>query len=127
MSWSYQKESTWRQLPLPIPGVGRLADVAASLASLPLLGTILALLGLLVLGVVILAAVVLFVVLGPVAVPKELASATARTTTVYGADGTPIALWHGAINRQPVSLDQISKYLPQAVVAEEDARYYSNP
>src|SRR5256714_104551 len=127
VSWSYHKDSTWRQVPVPLPGLGPLAGVASFLANLPLLGTILALIVLVVVGAVVLAAVVLFVVLGPISIPKELPSATAKTTTVYAPDGSVITSWHGAINRHPVSLDRISKSLPQAVVAEEDARYYSNP
>jgi penicillin-binding protein 1A len=127
VSWSYQKDSTWRRLPVPLPGLGPLSGVASFLANLPLLGTILALIVLLLVGAVVLAGVVLFVVLGPISIPKELPSATAKTTTVYAPDGSVITSWHGAINRQPVALDRISKYLPQAVVAEEDARYYSNP
>jgi penicillin-binding protein 1A len=110
-----------------VPGLGPLSGLASFLANLPLLGTILALIVLVLVGGVVLAAVVLFVVLGPVSIPKELASATAQTTTVYAPDGTVIANWHGAINRQAVPLDRISKSLPQAVVAEEDARYYSDP
>ncbi|HKN50587.1 MAG TPA: biosynthetic peptidoglycan transglycosylase, partial [Actinomycetota bacterium] len=114
-------------MPVPVPGLGPLSGLASFLANLPLLGTILALIVLVLVGGVVLAAVVLFVVLGPVSIPKELASATAQTTTVYAPDGGVIASWHGAINRQAVPLDRISKYLPQAVVAEEDARYYSDP
>src|SRR2546430_5967837 len=127
VSWSYQKGSTWRQVPVPVPGLGPLSGLASFLANLPLLGTILALIVLVLVGGVVLGAVVLFVVLGPVSIPKELASATAQTTTVYAPDGSVIASWHGPINRQAVPLDRISKYLPQAVVAEEDARYYSDP
>jgi penicillin-binding protein 1A len=127
VSWSYHKDSTWRQVPVPLPGLGPLAGIASFLSNLPLLGTILALIVLVVVGAIVLAAVVLFVVLGPISIPKELPSATAKTTTVYAPDGNVITSWHGAINRLPVTLDRISKYLPQAVVAEEDARYYSNP
>ncbi|HEX9314696.1 MAG TPA: transglycosylase domain-containing protein, partial [Actinomycetota bacterium] len=114
-------------MPVPVPGLGPLSGLASFLANLPLLGTILALIVLVLVGGVVLGAVVLFVVLGPVSIPKELASATAQTTTVYAPDGSVIASWHGPINRQAVPLDRISKYLPQAVVAEEDARYYSDP
>ena len=128
MSWSYQKQSTWRQqVPLLVPGAGRVMDAATYLASLPLMATVVALLLLLVVAGLVLAAVLAVVLLGPIPVPAVLPSATAATTHVYAADGTMLASWHGAINRQAVSLDQISKYLPAAVVAEEDARYYSNP
>ena len=123
VSWSYQKDSTWRQVPVPLPGLGPLAGVASFLANLPLLGTILALIVLVVVGAVVLAAVVLFVVLGPISIPKELPSATAKTTTVYAPDGSVVTSWHGAINRQPVTLDRISKYLPQAFgLAQRNAR-----
>src|SRR5437660_10559240 len=127
VSWSYQKGSTWRQVPVPVPGLGPLSGLASFLANLPLLGTILALIVLVLVGGVVLAAVVLFVVLGPVSIPKDLASATAQTTTVYAPDGSVIASWHAAINRQPVTLHRSSKYLPHAVVPEEDARSHSNP
>ena len=39
MSWSYQKDSTWRRVPVPLPGLGPLSGVASFLANLPLLGT----------------------------------------------------------------------------------------
>src|SRR5437764_2601700 len=127
VSWSYRKESTWRQVPVPLPGLGPLSGIASFLANLAVLAAILALVVLVVVGGLVLAAVVLFVVLGPVPIPKELPSATAQTTTAFAPDGSVIASWHGAINRQAVSLDRISRYLPQAVVAEEDARFYSDP
>src|SRR5438477_11237701 len=100
VSWSYRKESTWRQVPVPIPGLGPLSGIASFLANLPLLGTILALIVLVVVGGVVLAGVVLVVVLGPVSIPKELPSATAQTTTVFAPDGSVIASLHGPIHRQ---------------------------
>src|SRR5260370_14695015 len=114
--WSYQKGSTWRQVPVPVPGLGPLSGLASFLANLPLLGTILALIVLVLVGGVVLAAVVLFVVLGPVSLPKELASATAQTTTEFAPHGSLIATWHGPINRQAVPLDRLSTYLPPAAV-----------
>ncbi|HMC08391.1 MAG TPA: hypothetical protein VKL22_03625, partial [Actinomycetota bacterium] len=63
---------------------------------------------------------VLFLLLGPIPIPKQLPSAAVRSSHVLAGDGSLIATWHGAIDRQPVPLDQISKYLPAAVVAEED-------
>jgi len=130
VSWSYPQEFPRRRpapRERPLESLGGLGNVLAYLANLPLLGTILALIGLLVAGGVVVAAVVFYVLLGPVPIPKVLPAATARTTWVYGADGTAIASWHGAINRQPVALDKISDLLPKAVVAEEDARFYANP
>ena len=76
---------------------------------------------------VVVAGVVLFLQLGPIPIPKELPTATVASSQVYAADGTPITTWHGPINRIPVPLAQISKYLPTSVVAEEDTRYYSDP
>src|SRR5437763_16192647 len=96
VSWSCQKGSTWRQVPVPVPGLGPLSGLASFLANLPLLGTILALIVLVLVGGVVLPAIVLFVVLGPVSIPKELASATAQTTTVHATDATLIASCHGA-------------------------------
>ena len=91
MSWSYQKGSTWRQVPVPVPGLGPLSGLASFLANLPLLGTILALIVLVLVGGVVLGAVVLFVVLGPVSIPKELASATAQIHVQ--ALNRPSGLW----------------------------------
>ncbi|HEU5003079.1 MAG TPA: transglycosylase domain-containing protein [Actinomycetota bacterium] len=130
MAWSYRKETTWSSLPLPHQGIeagGWFWSVLAFLANLPLLGTILALLVLLVLGGIIAAGIVLYVLLGPVPVPKQLPSASVASSKVFAADGSLVATWHGAINREPVPLDRISPYLPKAVVAEEDARFYSEP
>src|SRR5260370_21389905 len=90
VSWSYQKGSTWRQVPVPVPGLGPLSGLAPFLANLPLLGTILALIVLVLVGGVVLAPAVLFVVLGPASIPKELASATSQPTTVPAPDGTVI-------------------------------------
>lgn len=130
MSWSYRKEATWSSLPLPHQGIeagGWLWSVLSFLANLPLLGTILALLVLLVLGGIIAAGIVLYVLLGPVPIPKVLPSAMVASSKVFASDGSLVATWHGAINREPVPLDRISPYLPKAVVAEEDARFYSEP
>ena len=127
MSWSYRKESALRQLPVPLDGSGWLSALLAYLANLPLLGTILAVLILLVLAGVIFAAIILYVLLGPVPIPKELPSATAASSRIYAGDGTLIATWHGTINREPVPLADISPNLQAAVVAEEDARFYSDP
>ena len=126
MSVSVRKEATWKPFPWPVLR-GSLPEAFAYFSSLPLIGTLLALLALLVLSGVILAGIVLFVLLGPVPVPKELASATAASSNVYAPDGSLLATWHGPINRQPVSLDQISPNLAKAVVAEEDARFYADP
>src|SRR5437763_15413053 len=98
VSWSCQKGSTWRQVPVPVPGLGPLSGLASFLANLPLLGTIVALIVLVLVGVVVLAAILLFVVLGPASIPKELASATAQPTTVHPPERTVIPRWHGATN-----------------------------
>ncbi|HLI57822.1 MAG TPA: biosynthetic peptidoglycan transglycosylase, partial [Actinomycetota bacterium] len=127
MSWSYRKESTLQQPALPLEGAGWLGQALSYLANLPLLGTILAVLILLVAGGLILAGIIFFVLLGPIAIPKELPSALSASTHVYDAAGTQIADWHQAINRDPVPLSQISPNLQKAVVAEEDARFYSDP
>jgi penicillin-binding protein 1A len=126
VSWSYRKESALRSPALPLEG-GWLGAVLRYLANLPLLGTILAILILLVVGAVILGAIILFVLLGPVAIPKELPQALSSSSKVYDGNGALIAIWHQAINRQPVPLAGISPNLQRAVVAEEDARFYSDP
>jgi penicillin-binding protein 1A len=127
VSWSYRKESELQSLPVPMPGAGWLSSFVAYLANLPLLGTILAILVLLVLGGIIAAAIILFVLLGPVPIPRELPSALVASSKIYDANGSLVATWHGPVNRQPVPLDQISPRLQQAVVAEEDARFYADP
>lgn len=125
MSVSYRRESAWSQFPLPFGDW--LTDAVSFVANLPLWATLLALLGLMVLAGVIVAGVFLFVMLGPVPIPRELASAKAASSMVYAPDGSLLATWHGPINRQPVPLNRISPNLPKAVVAEEDARFYSEP
>ncbi|HWD09031.1 MAG TPA: transglycosylase domain-containing protein [Actinomycetota bacterium] len=127
MSWSYRKESALQQPAVPLEGGGWLAQALSYLANLPLLGTILAVLILLVVGGLILAAIIFFVLLGPIAIPKELTSALSASSHIYDANGNQIADWHQAINRDPVALSQISPNLQKAVVAEEDARFYSDP
>ena len=50
----------------------------------------------------------------------------AKTSVVYGADGSVIAEWHGEQDRTIVTLEEIPVALRQAVVAVEDERFYSH-
>lgn len=126
MSWSYRKESALQHVPAPLEG-GWLSALLTYLSNLPLLGTLLAILVLLVVGGVVAAAIVLYVLLGPVPIPKELSSALVRSSQIYDANGALVATWHGPIDRLPVPLSQISPNLQHAVVAEEDSRFYTEP
>ncbi|MGQ9705039.1 MAG: PBP1A family penicillin-binding protein [Actinomycetota bacterium] len=47
-----------------------------------------------------------------------------QTSKILAADGTVIAELHGEQHRENVSLDQITPYLRQAVIAIEDERFY---
>jgi len=49
-----------------------------------------------------------------------------QTSKILAADGTVIAELHGEQHREKVSLDQISPYLQQAVIAIEDERFYQH-
>ena len=51
---------------------------------------------------------------------------TARTSIVYASDGSVIAQWHGEQDRTIVALNDIPKYLGDAVVAIEDRRFYTH-
>jgi penicillin-binding protein 1A len=60
----------------------------------------------------------------PADLPQPQPKSQAQTTQIYGADGSVLAEWHGEIDRQPVPLPLISKYVQDAVIAAEDARYF---
>ncbi|HEY3316946.1 MAG TPA: PBP1A family penicillin-binding protein [Coriobacteriia bacterium] len=49
-----------------------------------------------------------------------------RTSTVYAADGTVLAEWHGEQDRHVVGLEDIAKPMRDAAVAIEDARFYEH-
>ncbi|MCD5350756.1 penicillin-binding protein [Kineosporia mesophila] len=60
------------------------------------------------------------------ALPSELASTqVAANTTVLASDGSVIATFYDE-NRVPVSLDKMSPYLQNAIVAIEDERFYEH-
>jgi len=50
----------------------------------------------------------------------------AITTSIYDKDGELVAKLHGAENRIPVSLEEMSPHLINAVLAIEDQRFYSH-
>jgi membrane peptidoglycan carboxypeptidase len=49
-----------------------------------------------------------------------------RDSTILAADGSVIATLHGAENRVPVKIAQISKVMQTAIVDIEDSRFYSH-
>jgi membrane peptidoglycan carboxypeptidase len=49
-----------------------------------------------------------------------------RDSTILAADGSIIATLHGAENRVPVKISQISKVMQTAIVDIEDSRFYSH-
>ena len=49
-----------------------------------------------------------------------------QNTFVYAADGSLLGAIPAERNRQPVSLDRMSRWLPQATVAIEDRRFYEH-
>ncbi|MGH7115652.1 MAG: transglycosylase domain-containing protein [Stellaceae bacterium] len=59
--------------------------------------------------------------------PGELTKSQRRPSiTILAADGSPIATY-GDLFGRPLSLQEMSPYLPEAVIATEDRRFYSNP
>jgi penicillin-binding protein 1A len=60
----------------------------------------------------------------PVDLPQPKPRSQAQTTQIFGVDGSLLAEWHGEIDRQPVTLPLMSKFVQDAVVAAEDARYF---
>jgi penicillin-binding protein 1A len=50
----------------------------------------------------------------------------AEVSTVYAADGSVLAVLSAAINRTPVTLDQVPDVLIDAVVDTEDSRFYTH-
>jgi membrane peptidoglycan carboxypeptidase len=60
-------------------------------------------------------------------VPLPAAAPLSQSSTVYAADGSTLALYHGTQDRIVVPLDHISKYLQQAVVSAEDRTFYTDP
>ena len=49
-----------------------------------------------------------------------------RDSTILAADGSLIATLHGAENRVPVKISQVSKVMQTAIVDIEDSRFYSH-
>ncbi|HLI56661.1 MAG TPA: transglycosylase domain-containing protein [Actinomycetota bacterium] len=62
----------------------------------------------------------------PVSLPQPQAATLAQTSHIYAADGSLLASLHAQYNREPVSLDQIAPSMQHAIVASEDATFYSN-
>ncbi|MBK3574151.1 penicillin-binding protein [Streptomyces sp. MBT65] len=61
-----------------------------------------------------------------VSIPDELAAARQEANVYYWADGSQMTAV-GAVNRQVVPLSQIPAAMRQAVVAAENASFYSDP
>lgn len=59
-----------------------------------------------------------------VPIPTPIVGSATETGHIYAADGTLLADLHGPINRQSVSLSQMSPSLKQAVLAAEDSNFY---
>lgn len=51
---------------------------------------------------------------------------TFATTSVYAADGSPIAKLHGEVDREPVALADMSPHIRDAVIAIEDRRFFTH-
>ena len=49
-----------------------------------------------------------------------------QNSSVYGADGNRISEFKAEENRRTVGEDELGEYLPQAVVAVEDRRFYEH-
>jgi penicillin-binding protein 1A len=57
----------------------------------------------------------------------ELAKSQRRPgVTILAADGSVVATY-GDLFGRPLSLEEMSRYVPEAVIATEDRRFYSNP
>jgi penicillin-binding protein 1A len=67
---------------------------------------------------------------GCIALPNlkdALEQAPAQTTKVYAADGSLITELHAEENREVIPLSDVPQHVRDAVVAVEDARFYSHP
>jgi penicillin-binding protein 1A len=49
-----------------------------------------------------------------------------ESSSIYAADGTLITTLQAEQNRENIALDKLPEFLPQAVIAIEDARYYEH-
>ena len=50
-----------------------------------------------------------------------------RTSFIYDRDGDLLTTLHGAVDRTPVPLAQVSPHLIDAVIAVEDSKFYEHP
>ncbi|AKH83479.1 penicillin-binding protein [Streptomyces sp. CNQ-509] len=62
-----------------------------------------------------------------VSVPDVAAAARAQNNVYYWSDGTQMATYGGERNRQIVDLEDIPKEMQNAVIAAENATFYSDP
>ncbi len=67
----------------------------------------------------------LFVAYQQIALPDTLPPI--RTSYLFDRDGNPLTSLHGAVDRTIIPLERISKNLREAVIATEDADFYSHP
>lgn len=65
-------------------------------------------------------------VLGRLDLP-DAAAAADETTIIFDRDGEEIARLHGEQNRVPMSLDEVSPVLIDAVIAAEDRDFFTHP
>jgi penicillin-binding protein 1A len=49
-----------------------------------------------------------------------------ESSSIYAADGTLITTLQAEQNRENIALDKLPEFLPQAVIAIEDARFYEH-
>lgn len=71
----------------------------------------------------------LFFVLSDLPEVDDLEKLTfSESTVIFASDGTtPLYSVHGDQNRKIISLSEMSQYLPSAILAAEDDRFYSHP
>lgn len=62
----------------------------------------------------------------PVAIPEPEGVSIARSSNIYAADGTLLAILRGATYRVPVDYDEMPVHLRNAAVASEDARFFDH-
>ena len=63
---------------------------------------------------------------GDINISREQLLVRTQNTTILDKDGNVIATVSGDENREWIDLDQMSKYIPQAFIAIEDARFESH-
>ncbi|MGI8427399.1 MAG: transglycosylase domain-containing protein [Actinomycetota bacterium] len=62
----------------------------------------------------------------PVSIPEIKAATAARTSHIYGGDGSLFASLHAEQNREPLKFAKMPRRVVNAVLAAEDERYYKH-